>query len=82
MISEGDGLVYSYSVFNDYKQIGEACESVHMVNTTDAAPDLYRAHRMWRCWGLNTGLEPSVNRNQATIPRPPRLAKSRCGPTL
>ncbi len=43
VMSEGDGLVYSYSVFNDYKQIREACESVHVVNTTDAAPDLYRA---------------------------------------
>ena len=43
VMSEGDGLVYSYSVFNDYKQIRKACESVHMVNTTDAAPDLYRA---------------------------------------
>jgi ubiquinone/menaquinone biosynthesis C-methylase UbiE len=42
VMSEGDGLVYSYSVFNDYKQIRKACESVHLVNTTDAAPDLYR----------------------------------------
>src|SRR5664280_1185435 len=26
MISEGDGLAYSYSVFNDYRQITERCE--------------------------------------------------------
>ena len=42
VMSEGDGLVYSYSVFNDYKQIRAECESVHVVNTTDAAPGLYR----------------------------------------
>jgi ubiquinone/menaquinone biosynthesis C-methylase UbiE len=32
-ISEGDGLAYSYSVFNDYKQIAKACKSVHLLNT-------------------------------------------------
>ena len=42
-MSEGDGLVYSYSVFNDYKQIRAACESVHLLNTADGAPDLYRS---------------------------------------
>jgi ubiquinone/menaquinone biosynthesis C-methylase UbiE len=41
-ISEGDGLAYSYSVFNDYRQITERCESVHMLNTNDAGPNLYR----------------------------------------
>jgi ubiquinone/menaquinone biosynthesis C-methylase UbiE len=41
-ISEGDGLAYSYSVFNDYKQIEEACASVHLLNTLAAGPNLYR----------------------------------------
>ena len=41
-ISEGDGLAYSYSVFNDYRQIKEKCASVHMMNTLDAGPNLYR----------------------------------------
>lgn len=41
-ISEGDGLYYSYSVFNDYKQISEKCESIHLLNTVDAGPNLYR----------------------------------------
>jgi hypothetical protein len=41
-ISEGDGLAYSYSVFNDYKQISRRCQSVHMLNTIDAGPNLYR----------------------------------------
>ncbi len=43
VMSEGDGLVYSYSVFNDYKQIRAACETVHLLNTTDSAPNLYRS---------------------------------------
>jgi hypothetical protein len=41
-ISEDDGLAYSYSVFNDYKQIAKKCRSVHMLNTIDAGPNLYR----------------------------------------
>jgi len=41
-VSEGDGLAYSYSVFNDYKQIKKACASVHMLNPLDAGPNLYR----------------------------------------
>lgn len=42
MITEGDGLAYSYSVFNDYKQITRKCETVHMFNTLNAGPNLYR----------------------------------------
>jgi ubiquinone/menaquinone biosynthesis C-methylase UbiE len=41
-ISEGDALAYSYSVFNDYRQIKERCKSVHLLNTSDAGPNLYR----------------------------------------
>jgi SAM-dependent methyltransferase len=40
--SEGDGLAYSYSVFNDYRQIAENCESVHLLGTADSGPNLYR----------------------------------------
>ncbi|AFZ34376.1 Methyltransferase type 11 [Stanieria cyanosphaera PCC 7437] len=32
-ISKGDGLSYSYSVFNNYKQIKNQCNSVHILNT-------------------------------------------------
>jgi len=42
-ISDGDGLAYSYSVFNNYQQIREKCESIHLLNTTDAGPDIYRS---------------------------------------
>jgi ubiquinone/menaquinone biosynthesis C-methylase UbiE len=41
-VSEGDGLAYSYSVFNDYKQIRKQCKSIHLLNTVDAGPNLYR----------------------------------------
>jgi ubiquinone/menaquinone biosynthesis C-methylase UbiE len=42
-ISEGDGLYYSYSVFNDYARIRAACRGVHLLgNTGDAGHDLYR----------------------------------------
>jgi len=41
-ISEGDGLFYSYSVFNNYKQIAHACQSVHLLSTKDSGPNLYR----------------------------------------
>jgi ubiquinone/menaquinone biosynthesis C-methylase UbiE len=40
-ISEGDGLAYSYSVFNDYARIDAECRSVHCLNTVDSDPDLY-----------------------------------------
>jgi ubiquinone/menaquinone biosynthesis C-methylase UbiE len=41
-ISEGDGLAYSYSVFNDYGQIRAQCKSVHLVNLRDAGVNPYR----------------------------------------
>lgn len=40
--SEGDGLAYSYSVFNNYRQIKAQCESVHLLNTRDGHFNLYR----------------------------------------
>lgn len=41
-ISEGDGLGYSYSVFNNYKQIAKHCKSIHLLNTKDGGINLYR----------------------------------------
>ncbi|MGQ0700534.1 MAG: class I SAM-dependent methyltransferase [Panacagrimonas sp.] len=41
-ISEGDGLAYSYSVFNNYEQIKRQCKSVHLVNTQPAGVNPYR----------------------------------------
>jgi len=42
MISEGDGLFYSYSVFNNFSQIKKKCKSVHIFNTKDAGKNLYK----------------------------------------
>jgi len=41
-ITAGDGLAYSYSVFTDFPKIRAACASVHLMNTKNAGPDLYR----------------------------------------
>jgi ubiquinone/menaquinone biosynthesis C-methylase UbiE len=41
-ISKGDGLAYSYSVFNNYERIKKECSSIHLLNTVDAGPNLYR----------------------------------------
>ena len=41
-ISDGDGLAYSYSVFNNYSQISRQCRSVHLFNTTPAGVNPYR----------------------------------------
>lgn len=42
MLSKEEGVAYSYSVFNNYKLIKEACESVHILNTEGGRFDLYR----------------------------------------
>lgn len=42
-ISEGDGLAYSYSVFDNYKQIKAQCKSIHVLNTRGSGPNLYRS---------------------------------------
>lgn len=34
--SEGDGISYSYSVFNNYKQISRECRSIHIIDTTES----------------------------------------------
>lgn len=41
-ICEGDGLFYSYSVFNQLKLLRANCSSLHFMNSNDAGPDLYR----------------------------------------
>jgi ubiquinone/menaquinone biosynthesis C-methylase UbiE len=42
-ITDGDGLSYSYSVFNDYAMVRARCRSVHVLNTGDASPNPYRS---------------------------------------
>ncbi|WP_083091524.1 class I SAM-dependent methyltransferase [Acidithiobacillus ferrivorans] len=40
--SEGDGLFYSYSLFNNYKQIKRSCNNVHIFNVTGGKFDFYK----------------------------------------
>jgi ubiquinone/menaquinone biosynthesis C-methylase UbiE len=40
-ITEGDGLAYSYSVFNNYNQIKKACKTIHTINTKGESIDHY-----------------------------------------
>jgi ubiquinone/menaquinone biosynthesis C-methylase UbiE len=42
-ISEGDGLFYSYSVYNNFSFIKRNCRSVYLMNTTDAGINPYRS---------------------------------------
>lgn len=41
-LSEGDGLAYSYSVFNNYRQIQAHCKSIRILNTRDGHINFYR----------------------------------------
>jgi ubiquinone/menaquinone biosynthesis C-methylase UbiE len=43
VFAEGDGLFYSYSVFNNYRQIRRQCRSVHVVNTQGTGINPYRS---------------------------------------
>jgi ubiquinone/menaquinone biosynthesis C-methylase UbiE len=40
-VTDGDGISYSYSVFNDYKKIKKECRSVHLLNTKDGDVNPY-----------------------------------------
>ena len=42
-VSAGDGLFYSYSIFNNYDQIRQVCRSVHFFNAVDAGPYLRKS---------------------------------------
>lgn len=42
MTSEGDGLFYPYSVFDNYSQIKKKCKSIHFFNTMNASANLYK----------------------------------------
>jgi ubiquinone/menaquinone biosynthesis C-methylase UbiE len=42
-ISEGDGLSYAYSVFDDFGFVQNSCEHVHIINTRGKGADLFRS---------------------------------------
>jgi SAM-dependent methyltransferase len=41
-ISDGDGLAYSYSVYNNWKQVRRACSRIHVLNTCGVGVNPYR----------------------------------------
>ncbi|MEM8828060.1 MAG: class I SAM-dependent methyltransferase [Cyanobacteria bacterium P01_G01_bin.19] len=41
-ISDGDGLSYSYSVFDNYLQIEQQCQKIHLLSTKKSRINLYR----------------------------------------
>jgi len=41
--SDGDGIAYSYSLFDSYDQIKASCKSVHLLNTVPSDKNLYRS---------------------------------------
>lgn len=53
-ITEGDGLAYSYSVFNNYKQIQKACEKIHVLNTIGGGANVYRTAGHMALLGIKT----------------------------
>jgi ubiquinone/menaquinone biosynthesis C-methylase UbiE len=42
IVTEGDGVSYSYSVFNDYKLVRAHCRRIHVLNTRDGGVNPYR----------------------------------------
>jgi ubiquinone/menaquinone biosynthesis C-methylase UbiE len=42
IVTEGDGVSYSYSVFSSLPQIRAACDEVHFLNLSNSSPNLYR----------------------------------------
>jgi ubiquinone/menaquinone biosynthesis C-methylase UbiE len=60
-VSEGDGLAYSYSLFNDLNQIKRSCPSVHMFNPLPAGPNLYRTASHVDLLGLKRSLKDMLN---------------------
>lgn len=42
-ISGGDGLFYSYSIYNNYDQIRKRYKSIHVFNTLPAGINPYRS---------------------------------------
>jgi ubiquinone/menaquinone biosynthesis C-methylase UbiE len=53
-ISEGDGLAYSYSVFNNYRQIQRVCKQIHLLNTQPGGVNPYRTAGHVALLGIKT----------------------------
>jgi ubiquinone/menaquinone biosynthesis C-methylase UbiE len=57
-VSEGDGLAYSYSVFNNYRQIAQQCQPVHLLNTRGGSRSPYRSASHVALLGIKRGAGP------------------------
>lgn len=42
MVSEDDGVYYSYSVFDNLRLVRTSCRTVHFIGTRNAGPNLYK----------------------------------------
>lgn len=42
MVSEGDGVYYSYSVFDNFEPVRRACKSTNLLSTANSGANLYR----------------------------------------
>lgn len=58
-VSEGDGLAYSYSVFDNYEQIRRECASVHVINTMPSGINPYRTATHVALLGIKKATNPS-----------------------
>jgi SAM-dependent methyltransferase len=54
MVSEGDGVAYSYSLFTNYAQIKAACRTVHLLGLSGSGASLYRSTEKLALLGLKT----------------------------
>lgn len=57
-LSEEDGLAYSYSVFNNYKQIEEKCSRISLLNTNGGRINPYRTASHVLLMGIKKDANP------------------------
>lgn len=53
-ITEGDGLAYSFSVFDSLKLMKKNCQTVHVLNNTGSGPNLYRSSDHLSIYGVKS----------------------------
>lgn len=52
IMTEGDGISYSYSVFTNLREIRLQCSRVHIMNTSEAGINLYRTAESVAVFGI------------------------------
>jgi SAM-dependent methyltransferase len=56
--SEGDGLAYSYSVFNNYKQIEEKCKRMYLLGAASGKTSVYKTAEQVVLMGVKDVVAP------------------------